>query len=643
MLRRIRAIALCALCALCALLLAAGSRTGVVAVEFGPDQWELGDAEVTSHLGRKCIAGAAHLKDVEFKNGVIEFDIAVDGSRSYPGIMFRVQSEGEYEQFYLRPHRAGLYPDALQYTPVFNGVAGWQLYHGDGFTAGAEIPIGEWVHVRLEVKGTQARVYVGEGDRPALVIDDLKHGISRGSIGLVGERDGSAYFSDFRYELRDDLTFDPAPQQKTPQGTITEWEVSRAFKTNRVNPKQYPSFFTVFLAQWKTVHSEPSGLVDVSRYVETRGSGPDCVLARKVVQSDSRQEVKLSFGYSDEVTVFLNGRRVFWGNSAYRSRDRSFLGVVGLNDAAYLTLEKGRNEILLIVAERFGGWGFMARADRDLSQPAKESGRMVRVWETADAFKVPESVLYDEKRDILYVSSFDKVRRGNVNTGFISRVTLSGKIEELEWVAGLDGPCGMGIYGGKLYVVESGGALVEIDIKKGQVVNRYEIEGSTFLNDLAVGPSGDIFITDTSRQPEQSDIYRFHKGKFEVWKAGDELHRANGLFVHDGALIVGNSGDGFLKSIDLADRRVGRIACLGGGVIDGIRVTGEGVYIVSHWEGQTYLVTPTGDVTQIGDTMSEGLNAADFEYVANERLLIVPTFLGNKVVAYRIERGGAVQ
>ena len=33
----------------------------------------------------------------------------------------------------MRPHKSGK-PDALQYTPVFNGLSAWQLYYGDGCT-----------------------------------------------------------------------------------------------------------------------------------------------------------------------------------------------------------------------------------------------------------------------------------------------------------------------------------------------------------------------------------------------------------------------------------------------------------------------------------------------------------------------------
>lgn len=618
------------------LLAGAAARAGVV--EFTSDRWEVKRGEVMTHLGRTCFAGTANLADVDFENGVIEVDIALSGAAAYPGVAFRRQSDENYEWFYIRPHRTGRYPDALQYTPVIGGIAGWQLYHGRGFTAGADKHENEWVTLRLEIKGTQARVFYGDMDTPALVIDELKHGVSSGALGVVGENNGSVWFSNFRFEQTDDLAFDEPKTPVTPTGTITEWQLSRAFKTNRVNPRVYPRFFTIFAGQWQTVTSEPSGLVDVARFVETRGQGPDCVLARKIVQCDRRQDVTLSFGYSDEVTVFLNGQRVFSGNSAYRSRDRSFLGIVGLNDKVYLTLEKGRNEIMLIVSERFGGWGFMARADVELQEPARRDGRLSRAWETEEVFKVPESVLYDEKRDVLYVSSFNRVQAATANQSFISRVGTDGEILDLEWVSGLDGACGMGLRGKKLYVVESTGNLVEIDVDKGEVAQRYSVEGSTFLNDLTVDDKGNVYFTDTSREKAGPDIYRFHDGKVEVWKDGDEIHRANGLFCHGDKLIVGNSGDGFLKSVDLEAGRVEKVACLGAGVIDGIRALDDDTYIVSHWEGQTYLVTGDGDVTQLHDTMGEGLNTADFEYIPDQRLLVVPTFLANKVVAYRVER-----
>jgi hypothetical protein len=84
--------------------------------------------------------------------------------------------------------------------------------------------------------------------------------------------------------------------------------------------------------------------------------------ARTNIESDRDHVKKLYIGYSDEVTVFLNGKILFRGRSAQNFRDPGFLGIVNPeNDAVYLPLKKGGNELLLAVSELGGGWGFICR------------------------------------------------------------------------------------------------------------------------------------------------------------------------------------------------------------------------------------------------------------------------------------------
>lgn len=610
-------------------------------VAFDSDRWEITAGQVVEHLGRQSLIGAAHLEDVEFTNGVIEVDIAVNGSRSYPGLVFRRQSDGEYERFYIRPHRAGLYPDALQYTPVCNGVTCWQLYSGEGFTAGAALLENEWIHLKLEVNGSQARVYLGDFQTPALVIDSLKHGVSSGGIGVMGPPSTSAHFSNFSYRVDDSLEFPEPTTEETPPGTITNWEISSSFKTAQANRTAYPRFFQIFFAGWEPVSSEPSGLVNVSRLRAREGQDADCVLARTIFRSDEARRVQLSFGYSDEVHLFLNGKLLFTGNSAYRSRDPSFVGAIGYHDAIYLDLQKGLNEILLMVSEGFGGWGFMGKTDSELAEPVRQHRRLTKVWETLAELLTPESVLHDRKRDVLYVTSFD-VRYDARNqdpekfTGYISKVKLDGTIDELKWVTKLNAPAGMCLRKNRLYTVERGN-LVEIDVEKGEIRKRYPIPGEDFANDIVLGDDGSIYISDTSPSDHTaSRIYRFNDGEFEVWLDSPEISRANGLWIHDGLMLIGNTGDGTLKAVDMGSKCISTVTCLGAGVVDGIRAANSGNYLVSHWEGQIYEITPAGDVVELADTGGEGLNSADFCYVNDRNLLLVPTFLGNSVVAYRL-------
>lgn len=614
--------------------------TGMFAQEetipFDSHRWVLQKAEIVDHMGRKCLAGSGYLKDLEFENGVIEVDVALSGHRSYPGIIFRFQSEANYERIYIRPHRSPLYPDAVQYTPVFNGNAGWQLYNGKGYTSGAALPPNQWLRLKLEVSGKQARFYID--DKPVLIITDLKHGISKGSIGLSAPSNKSAGFSNFRYRVDNNLTFDPPPEVKTPPGTLTQWEVSKPLDIKRINREKYPSFFQVFMAGWHEVTTEPDGLVNISKFIEVGGAGPHCVFARTFIRSEKKQNIKLQFGYSDEVDIFLNRKKIYNGSNGYQERDPSSLGIIGLNDAVYLTLERGLNEIFLAVTERFGGWGFMGKADHELELPVKQHERFTKVWETPADFKIPESVLYDPSAKILYVTSYDKLSSKNKNTGFISRVTVDGKVKDLKWVEGLDGPLGMDIYKDKLYVAESSGNLVEIDRTSGKIIKRHAVPGARFLNDVVVDELGTVYIADTSPgDGEGSKIYRFTNGKFEIFRGDGEINSANGLFIYKNSLLVGNSGDGFLKAVHLGNRGTNNIVCLGAGVIDGIRADNDGNILVSHWEGQVFLIYPTGEVIEVLDIMDQGLNAADFEFIKEKNLLIIPTFMGNKVVAYKLK------
>ena len=132
----------------------------------GPDsaRWALeGQARAVSLRGRRCLlldGGAAVLQDLELRDGVIDVDVSTSAARGFLGLQFRVSPDGaDGETVYLRPHRSGA-PDALQYTPVLHTGLNWQLYNGPGFTAPVDIPRDTWLHLRLEVAGARARLFV---------------------------------------------------------------------------------------------------------------------------------------------------------------------------------------------------------------------------------------------------------------------------------------------------------------------------------------------------------------------------------------------------------------------------------------------------------------------------------------------------
>jgi sugar lactone lactonase YvrE len=550
--------------------------------------------------------------------------VMVDGSRSYPGITFRAVSQLAYEELYIRPHASGL-DDALQYAPVFSGVSCWQLYNGDGYTAPVEIPRGEWIHIRLEIRDRQARVFVGDPEHPALLIRQLQHEPVTGAIGVKSRRDSSAYFSSFRVEKTDDLSFAPLPLPTPPRGLIAEWELSQSFKAVAVPLRSYPAAGLLKQITWQAVRAEYGGLLNICRHATRSINGePDVVYARFFLETERDEVRQVSFGYSDVATVFLNGQPVYTGNSAYHARSQNFAGIISLEDALHLPLHKGRNELMFQVMESFGGWGLIAQDNSDDYLCAG----LQQLWQLDTECRLPESVLYDPQRDVLYVTNY--FRGGNE---FISKIDRDGRIVTAEWITGLNRPTGMALHGGRLWVVDRS-RLSEIDLEKGEIVQQHELPDPGFPNDVAFDEQGVAYVSDT----RGGKIYRLRTGVCEVWLEGGEVVDPNGLLVAGDQLLFGNSSDGSLKAVNLATQEVRTVASFGVGAnVDGLQPDGEGNYLVSDFNGRLFQVTPQGKMTELLNTTASGAYCADFAYVRNRKLIVVPGLYDNKLTAYRFE------
>jgi hypothetical protein len=343
-------------------------------------RWALqGEARVAEYQGRKCLfldGGGATLKDFVLRDGVIDVDVTTPANRGFFGIQFRItEDNANAEWIYLRQHKSGL-PDAMQYTPVLNTGLNWQIYNGPGFTGPVDIPKDTWFHLRLEITGAQAQLYVKDMQKPALVMNDLKTGVQKGQIALA-VLIGATYWSNF--EVR--TTLDSPWERRLPPmpvGTLTKWSISPAYDALARRLERPLTSSESSAIKWQEVKAEPPGFVVLYRYREAPHldvtfatdfskrlepqPGTKLLYARTNIESDRDHVKKLYIGYSDEVTVFLNGKILFRGRSAQNFRDPGFLGIVNPeNDAVYLPLKKGGNELLLAVSELGGGWGFICR------------------------------------------------------------------------------------------------------------------------------------------------------------------------------------------------------------------------------------------------------------------------------------------
>ena len=304
--------------------------------------------------------GLALIEDADFTDGVIEYFCAFPEARAFVGATWRVQDAANREEFYIRPHQSGN-PDANQYTPVFNGLSGWQLYHGEGYGAPVVYDFDSWIPVRIVVAGEQAEVYIGDLEVPALFIDNLKRETTSGAVGLSVANFGAARFADFRFEVIDDQELrGRVPRTRTgPDGTVMNWRISTPFAEASVTAAVEISPTLKKNLAWSTLGTESTGLANLSR-VHPLTREANTVFARVTVVSDRAQSKNLAIGYSDRIRVFLNDRLHYSGDNGFRTRDYRYLGTIGWFDSVTLPLQEGENELWLAVSESFGGWGVQA-------------------------------------------------------------------------------------------------------------------------------------------------------------------------------------------------------------------------------------------------------------------------------------------
>lgn len=243
-------------------------------------------------------------------------------------------------------------------------------------------------------------------------------------------------------------------------------------------------------------------------------------------------------------------------------------------------------------------------------------------------FSHPESVVYDESQEHIYVSNIGKKEEGD---GFISMLSKKGEILDISWITGLNDPKGLLVDGNSLWVTDNT-EVVEMDISSGEIVRKIEVEGAEFLNDLAKDESGNIFISDTGK----SSIYILKtSGEIEEWLNGPELENPNGLLVTSDAILVaawGNENPGNVLKVDRETKETEKISGSGIGNLDGIQKISEEEYFISDWAtGNIYRINKNGELEE---KFTSAKSAGDILFLKSENKLYLPMNHQNEVWIY---------
>jgi sugar lactone lactonase YvrE len=130
----------------------------------------------------------------------------------------------------------------------------------------------------------------------------------------------------------------------------------------------------------------------------------------------------------------------------------------------------------------------------------------------------------------------------------------------------------------------------------------------------------------------QRAIWLIENGQVTTWL--ENLKGPNGVLIDGNDLFVLDAGT--LYKVE-KDKTLTKLADGMEGGTDGVEhVTGKD-YIVSCWAGSIWYVNGDGTKQNLLDTREQKINTADIGYDPKNRILFVPTFFKNKIVAYELK------
>lgn len=153
------------------------------------------------------------IKDLDFKDGIIEVNVlsrlhkkARPSDRGFIGIAYRInKNNSKFECMYIRPTN-GRTDDqvrrnhSIQYFsfPDFKFTR-LRKEAPEMYESYADMGLNEWINIKIEVNGKQAKLFLNDNKQPSLVVNDLKLGENvSGALGLFVDVGTEGYFRDLK-------------------------------------------------------------------------------------------------------------------------------------------------------------------------------------------------------------------------------------------------------------------------------------------------------------------------------------------------------------------------------------------------------------------------------------------------------------
>ena len=264
---------------------------------------------------------------------------------------------------------------------------------------------------------------------------------------------------------------------------------------------------------------------------------------------------------------------------------------------------------------------------------------VTEVWDR-DGFPTPESALYDEQRDVTYVSLIDGGPVDKNGTGRIVVIDEEGRITST-LARDLHAPKGMALYRGTLYVSDID-RIASIDVRN-STTRFIPVAGSKFLNDVEVDDDGLVYVSDMLTGIIHTLPHGEGVGSLGRLSSTGIAH-PNGLFWDGQSMLIASWGEPM--NDDFTTQNPGRmyryepksgktsVISEGFGNLDGIAIDEEGHILVTDWIAGGLFMYVGGTAQRIIDLPS---GSADLGYHRSGDFFIIPLMKDNRLLALKVE------
>ncbi len=270
-----------------------------------------------------------------------------------------------------------------------------------------------------------------------------------------------------------------------------------------------------------------------------------------------------------------------------------------------------------------------------------ESSSLARKVGEVGGLEHPESAHYDRDLNVWFVSNINGDPSKKDNNGYISRLKADGTPDTLKFiVAGKNGvtlnaPKGIAIVGDTLWVADID-AVRGFNKRTGAPVASVVAPQAKFLNDVAAGPDGTLYITDTGVIPDPKTglkhvgpdrVYQVKGRKATVALESAQLQGPNGIAWDPNDsdfVIVSFMGPGIFgwKPGSKDVRPLGT----GPGQQDGVEPLPDGRLVVTSWADSSLFVVDNGRTTKVASGI-----ASPADIGLKDKTVAVPQLMENKL------------